>query len=257
MVLLDKKEMCVFTIVQNDALMAERWIKYYERHFSSKDIYILDHLLYGKSCTDHIASRCNVIKLVNDFSFDHDWLKSTVEKQQIELLKGYRKVLFAEIDEFIVPDPDLYDGLEDYINRFNSDSVRVSGYNVIQVEGEPDIDLNQDCFLAQRSHWIYSLHFSKPLLTTVALDYTLGFHNANGFPESKIDRNLYLIHLKWMCYKHIIEKNKEACSRIWCFQDWHSMRGFEHKVLDVDHVKNYISNMGEPEEIPNKFRGLL
>lgn len=250
-----KREMCVFTIVQNDPWMAFRWYNYYRNYFYGQDMYIHDHLLDDKGCTGNLRDLCNTIPLAHDLSFDHDWLTATVCKIQTELLQEYDKVLFAEIDEFVAPDPDKYDGLTDYIRKFDGDYVRTMGMNVIAVN-EPPLDRDAFSILGQRSYWVHHFLFDKPILTTRPLEYEVGFHHVPN-TEPVIDPDLKLIHLKWVCIDYLIAKNHEICERKWHEYDWGSDRGFEHKMLERTEIENYIKTMGEPEPIPERFKHLL
>lgn len=255
---MSKREMAVFTIVQNDPWMTARWHKYYSRYFEPQDIYILDHLLAGNGCADPFADRCNVDRVQYDLTFDHIWLKALVEAKQRWLLDRYEKVLFAEIDEFVAPDPNKYADLTDYIRRFSAPVGRVAGYNVVQVGDQPRLDLTADSILSQRTHWAAHEAFDKPLLATVPLEYTLGFHTAADAGRGTIDSDLHMIHLKWVCLDYLIEKNREICERRWSSYDWQSNMGVEHKMLSPEDVRGFIaSNMKPPTPIPEKFRHLL
>jgi hypothetical protein len=252
---MSKREMAVFTIVQNDPWMAARWHKYYSKYFEPQDIHIMDHRINEKGCTDGL--NCNIQAIDYDLSFHHDWLKQQVQNKQRELLQQYNKVLFAEIDEFVAPDPDVYVDLKDYIHQFKGGIARVRGFNVVQVGDEPRLNLESD-ILPQRTHWAHYRAFDKPLLVTHPIEYIPGFHTADGCGDDLIDSNLYMIHLKWVCLDYLLEKNKEICNRRWMFFDWISKMGAEHKMLEVDEVKQFIKEaMEEPVPIPDRFKHLL
>lgn len=251
---MNKRDVCVFTIVQNDEWMINRWHEYYSQHFCPKDIYILDHHLRGKGCADHLGHKCNVLPLTYGLSFDHDWLRVTVTVKQKQLLESYNKVLFCEADEFVIPDPNKYSGLIQYIKGFRGSIMKTVGYNITHASGEPDMDLSGK-ILEQRSQWIRSFSFDKPLLATVPVEYTVGFHNCVN--NSEQDGDLYLIHLKWMCRRYLLEKNTEICKREWSEFDWRSGRGLEHKAIDQEAIEKLYLQLGKPELIPERFRGLL
>jgi hypothetical protein len=252
-----KREMAVFTIVQADNWMAERWHRYYAKHFDSKDIYVLDHLLKNKGCTEKIEKDCVVQRLYHEFSFDHEWLCDTVKKKQAALLENYEKVLFTEIDEFVCPDPN-FKSLREYVGEFSGTTARVVGYNVLQAEGESSLDLSAKSILSQRSIWSRQEAFDKPLLSTKPLNFKVGFHEAESCERELIDEKLFLIHLKWCCLDRLLQKNAEICKRKWSHFDWISYRGAEHKMLEKQKVVNYIQeNMKNPEMIPDRFRSVL
>ncbi len=99
-----RRSRAVFTIVQNEAGFLPLWLSYYGNHFDAEDVYVLDHDSTDGS-TEGLDGRCCVIPVHRDKSFDHVWMKSTVEAFQAFLLKAYDTVLFAEVDEFVVADP--------------------------------------------------------------------------------------------------------------------------------------------------------
>ncbi|CAF3325164.1 unnamed protein product [Rotaria sp. Silwood1] len=118
----------VFTICRNEPGYLPIWLKYYRRYFADEDIYILDNDSNDGSTSNLPV---NVIRVHSEKYFDHYWLVETIQNKLRDLLKsGYKYVLFAEIDEIIIPDPAKYPlGLIDYINRTNISVVRVKAYD--------------------------------------------------------------------------------------------------------------------------------
>jgi len=251
-----KRDAAVFTIVQNDSWMARRWLTYYEKHFAAEDIYILDHLLIDQPCTDEFKGRCQIQHIKYPFSFDHWWLKDTVCKKQHELLRGYNKVLLAEIDEFITPNLGKYTGLADYVKKFEGDVVKCTGYNVVQMNGEPPLDLESP-LLAQRTHWRYHHHFNKPLLSQVQLEWRIGFHSADNYDDRPPDTDLYLVHLKWICLERLLKKNEEQCRRMWQFYDMINNLGYESRILNREQIAEYIDTMGPATPMPESIRQIV
>jgi len=164
------------TICRNEKIFLSVWLKYYRRFFADTDIYVLDNDSDDGSTKNLTV---NVLRVHSDKYFDHSWLVKTIrDTTQYLLDNGYKYVLFTEIDEIVVPDPDKYPlGLTEYINRFRGVAGRTYGFNLIHDPAkEPPIDLNQP-ILAQRSYWLHIPDYSKPLLTSVALHWIAGFHD--------------------------------------------------------------------------------
>lgn len=252
-----KRQACVFTIVQADAEMATLWHRFYRRTFPERDIYMLDHLTDGLGCCDELAGRCNVVRLDHPFTFDHDWLVQRVAEWQARLLSEYEKVLFAEVDEFVVPDPKCRLELDEYIGKFKGEVARVTGYNVLQTGGEPPLSLDTCHVLRQRSHWVRDPRFDKPLLASRRLEYTPGFHGAAGVGDEVRDPHLVMIHLKWACYDRLMRQNQAICARKWPEFDWCSARGREHRLITLQENEAYVAEMGTPALIPERFLSLL
>lgn len=114
-----RRAAAVFTIVCREPIFLPIWLKYYSLHFDAEDIYILHHIVPSAPedlCTADV--HCTVIRVAHEF-FDPVWLRNVVCKHQSLLLDKYAAVLFAEVDEIIVPDSrDYPGGLREFIERF-------------------------------------------------------------------------------------------------------------------------------------------
>lgn len=167
----------VLTICRNEPGYLPIWLKYYRRYFAGEDIYILDNDSNDGSTSNLPV---NVIRVHSENYFDHNWLVSIVRNWTQHLLNdGYKYVLFCEIDEMIVPNPDKYPlGLLDFINKTTSNVVRVKAYDIRHNPAEePKLKLNES-ILQQRRYWMRHTHYDKPLLTKIALNWTPGFHTS-------------------------------------------------------------------------------
>ena len=76
-----------FTIAQNEPAMLPLWVRYYEKHFAADDLYVLDHDSTDRSA-DAVAGRCRIVPVHRTASFDHRWLRGTVEAFQAFLLRS-------------------------------------------------------------------------------------------------------------------------------------------------------------------------
>ena len=143
----------------------------------------------------------------------HNFLNRQVELHQQRLLRsGYSCVLFTEIDEMIVPDPDQYPGgLKEYLNKFAQNSsllhIRPQGYEMVHRnfssvsnEREKNIDWTKS-ILAQRKFVFPSPGYSKPLLSKIPLLYVPGFHTTVGVVV-ETDTSLRLFHLHSVDYEY-------------------------------------------------------
>jgi reversibly glycosylated polypeptide/UDP-arabinopyranose mutase len=189
------KRVAVFTIVKNEAARLPTWLNYYGKHFAASDIYVLDNASDDGSANELPV---NVVEKKSDFYYDHQWLANTVASFQKHLLDeaGYELVLFAEIDEIIVPDPNLYaGGLAQYLNEFKGQGARVTAFEVVHdPETEPILDDDKPILL-QRRRFVRNEQYDKPLLTRVPLTYNVGFHNCSTSCDAPRDSKLFLFHL--------------------------------------------------------------
>jgi hypothetical protein len=79
-----KKKCAVYTIVKNENYFLPKWIKHFTKYFDNSDIYILDHQSSDGSTSNLDV---NVIEVINELAFDHQWLLDTVENYQSVLLE--------------------------------------------------------------------------------------------------------------------------------------------------------------------------
>jgi hypothetical protein len=137
---------------------------------------------------------------------------------------GYKCVLLSDIDEIVVPDPDVYPSeLNGYLVSFMNKSdkyFRVNAFALAHISEsdagdnksvEPALDWSRG-ILGQRSY-IYSQNkYCKPLLSKVPMRHKPGFHATfvPGFVPS--DNDLYMFHLKDVdretCLSREVSKNK-------------------------------------------------
>jgi len=173
-----KSPYAVLTICRNEGGYLPIWLKYYRQFFSDDDIYILDNDSNDGSTSNLPV---NVRRVHSKEYFDHHWLVEIVRNQtQFLLDRGYKYVLFCEIDEIVMPDPLKYPlGLIDYIKKTKQFAVRVEAYDIRHnVTIEAKLDVSQS-ILQQRRFWMRHTHYDKPLLTSMALHWVPGFHSCS------------------------------------------------------------------------------
>jgi hypothetical protein len=195
-------KIAAFTTTYND-LYLPYWLSHYSKMVD--DLYVVD-----SGTTDggvEKASKEYKFEILHRDVFrpgyDHIYptLRETREEIQrmiIEFLKAYDWVIFAQNDEFIIPDPTKYVSLKDYVSKLDKEYVYCNGYDVVQQENESPLQMNFPILL-QRKYWVSTSSYSKPLLTSVPLEYANGFHylvkDGSEFEfMPKRDIDLYLIH---------------------------------------------------------------
>lgn len=243
----DKKNRAIFTIVRNEDKFLPIWLKYYEKYFNKRDMYILDHQSTDGS-TDFLRNKgYNPIVIENDTVLDHKWINTKVKWFQQILLSQYDNVVFTEVDELIYHK----DGLDNYIKNFKKAHICCKGYNIINIpEEEKEIDWNKP--LLKQRKYMYAFHLQdKPLLSKLPTDWCYGFHNCPNTNE--IDDDLMLIHLHQLDYKYAQERNKKYHNQKINMEE--NKKGFgTHKFLTGkafdDLYFKYNQNMFEiPEDI--------
>ncbi len=248
-----------FTVVQNEDVMLPRWLDYYGRHFPASDLYVLDHHTTDGS-TDAITDRCQRVPIHWNTSFDHRWLRSTVETFQRFLLQSYETVLFAEADEFIVADPRRYAGLADYFKRLERPAARCTGFEVVHQPDEPPLDFDAP-ILAQRGSWHASSRYCKRSVSKVPLRWSEGFHEEFIGPDDPPDRELLLIHLHRVDYDWCLARHRSTASRNWSAEDIERRDGWQNRVAEASEFEQWFRagpDLEAPREvIPDHIRAVL
>ncbi len=254
-----RRAAAAFTIAQNEPLMLPLWVDYYRRYFDADDLYVLDHDSADESVR-RVADRCHVVPVHRAMSFDHRWLRGTVESFQSFLLSSYETVLFAEVDEFVIADPRRYGGLGDYIARLRHLAVRCAGFNVVHQPDEPPIRFDEP-ILAQRAYWHASLGYSKRLIARVPLAWSEGFHEEYNAPDHPPDPALMLVHLHRVDYDRCLARHRSSASRNWSVEDIARGDGQQNRIAGDEEFSRWFHHgpdLDAPRElIPEHVRAVL
>ena len=251
---MSKKQLAAFTIVQNEDFFLDIWVNYYSKTIPKEDLYILNHNSATKSSLEsldrHRKSGVNIIPVHRFFSFDHGWLRDTVQFFQSFLLQSYDVVAFAESDEILVPNPELHPyGLKEYVVRRFAEkdlsSLKCVGYSLEHDPAkEPCIDLSKPVF-NQRKFWRYDTIYNKTLISKVPCKWVYGVHLLEGSVQPKVSYDLFLVHLHKLDYELCKNKHREQVSRIWNAVDLANGFGFHNRFFDGVEFDKWFFN-GNP-----------
>lgn len=241
--------LAIVTIVRNEAVFLPIWLKYYTSLVEPQHIYIIDNDSTDGSTTD---IPYHVIKAPSEYYCSHKWILETVQTVVDSLLTiGYDYVLFAEVDEFIIPSPTLYPGgLQEYIKNMKQPTVRATGYNLFHdyVNNPQPIDLSKS-ILSQRNVWYPDVLYSKNAITSISLWWIAGFHGVD-FPkeyENMIpDPNLYLLHIKKFDYQYYINRGHwKAIQSFDMFEYFNIFLSITAHTVGSNLINSYWSTTGE------------
>jgi len=253
-----KRKCAIFVMVKNENIFMPIWLKYYSRYIDGNDIYIFDH-----RSIDGSVDRCkkeyvfNTIQLNYPLSFDHHWFKFVADSVQKKLLCHYEYVIFTDIDEIILPDVNKYKGLDEYIQKLNTDYVRCLGYDLIHLPYKNEQPYNAtQTVLSQRKFWYHTRWYNKTLISRRPLNWEIGFHEVRDL-NVEVDRDLMLIHLHKldfdMCWRTCFERARLK----WPHEDVINNRGWQNRITDIDRFRDYYEgwpNGFQIEEIPEYVR---
>lgn len=180
------------TMVYNEPVFLPLWAGYYGRQVDFANLYCMDHGSDDGS-TRHL--KLNYLRLPRG-PLDEQKRALWVSQFHRQLLGTYDVVIYADVDEFLVPDPARYAGLADYCRRLTATHATALGVNVLHLhDAEPPIDPSRP-ILAQRRVARFAAAYCKTLIARVPVDWDVGFHHCDLTPN--LDPNLVLFHLKFI-----------------------------------------------------------
>lgn len=200
-----KKKRCLISIIFDEGFWQPLWYDYYSRFFADEDIYVLgnpDKDVYMRDVP------FNVVDFKPEYFLDVWACQEAVQRLQHEKLQEYEVVVFAEADEFFVPDPNIYRDFGEYMDRFSAPYLRPWGFDVVHdwENGEPPLDVSKP-FLAQRRLYMHQPSMTRTVITKFPIDYTIGFHASR--PQGQVDRNLVNFHLHRIDYDLALRRHEE------------------------------------------------
>ena len=232
----------VFTIVQNDMVALDLWLSYYRKYFD-------DILVMCRSTKPEYRLTLNTLKMKYGCEFeegkellDPERTLQEIKDKQLIFSQDHDWMLFANVDEFLIADPDKFKDLKDLMKRTKKDWIPSEAFDVLQLKSEPRLDYSSP-ILNQRKYWIKNESYNKVILSKVPLNWNNGLHQIKEVDAetSKGYKNtgLYLVHLKYADITH--DENR-----------------------DLGPVKSSVNNFGLIDEdtlkkqlIPNKIKKFL
>ena len=189
----------------------------------------------------------------------------------------------------IVPNPEKYKDLSEFLALNDKDMIRCSGREVIHmVRDESNFVLDQ-LVTDQRNYWFDNDEvYGKVVLSKVPLDWAIGWHRAKNF-HGEVDLDLSLVHLHRMDYKICEDKHVDMTKRKWQKEDvevkkwgWHSLicdstffrwfycipvactlhapvslKMFEEHLREKDDDQTYLEAKSFCHQIPESYRGMF
>jgi hypothetical protein len=249
-----KKKSAVFTIVKNEYYFLPIWLKYYKQYFNDSDIYVLDHQTNDGS-TNNLS--VNVVPIVNELAFDHQWLVDTVQNFQKELLEKYECVIFAESDELLYsPDFKLNDLIDNFLNDNNLTHLSSIGHEIIQdLNNEKSLSINDE-ILENRNYWFRDDMYDKTLISKIPLKWEWGFHQiTNGRRNNSF--NVHLCHLHRCDFELMLKRHEERAKK-WNLKNDINGAGHQHRIGDREGVLKYFKDVrSSVVEIPQNHKSAI
>lgn len=181
------------TMAHNEFENLPRWVSYYGRNFGLGNIFVIDHGSNDGS-VDKLPSAVNVIRIRHSI-FDDTQRLRLIEGIFNGLLAYFSCGIYADCDEFVIPDPKLYSSLNHYCKILSIKSVCAIGINIVDIKSKDAAYNPHKSILDQRNIGIVVNSMCKPLISQSNISWNPGFHTSNIKPF--VDPNLYLFHAKY------------------------------------------------------------
>ncbi len=225
-------KIAAFTMVYNDKVFLPLWLSYYGRAFGADNTFVLDHGSNDGS-TEYLGA-AHVLRVPRDRHMDENHRAIFLHRCQAALLRHYDVVVFADADEFLIPDPAVFAGLPDFIARRCERFVNAVGLDVVHVpDAEAPIDLSRP-ILAQRGYVQFTSAYCKPLISRIPLLWDPGLHNCDYPPA--IDSDLKLFHLKRMDKALALARLRITRALAWSKNALAKRHSEEHRLADAAFV---------------------
>jgi hypothetical protein len=262
----NSRPFAVFTIVQDEPEFIHPWVNHYRKHVAdAQDIFVLLHAnaepaggTGQPSPWDRARSLLTLhhgvstVPVHHASSFDHRWLLHTVETFYRFLLQSYVWVLFAEVDEFVLPMPGgKYAGqtLHDIARGLPAEpavAVRATGFEIVQgIDEEAPVGpqlysdggntgLSALALIRNRRMWYRAERYAKTLLANTPLNWEPGFHTVEDVPNEianlKPSPDLALVHLHKADFHLALGRSR---ARNWSKLDVEQRLGWQNRIDDA------------------------
>ena len=212
------------TFVFNEKHNLPIWIKYYGELFGYSNLYVIDRSSNDGSTDD--LGEVNHIKIPRP-RFDEDAKTHLMSSFHSALTAAHDAVIVTDADEIIVPDPDHFRDLNDYISRMESDYVNALGIDIVHIlSREMPIDLTKP-ILSQRAFGRFHAPECKHLLSRIPIRWLPGLHSSNKPPI--FDSRLFLFHLKLIDYGFAMHRQQVNLGTEWSKESVAAGYGQHHR----------------------------
>lgn len=175
------------TMAYNEPDFLPLWVSYYVRQLGAAACYVIDH---GSEDGSTQGLPVNVIRIPRSVMDDAKRAKYISEFCS-SLLAWYDAVIYCDTDEFLVPDPVLYNSLVDFCEASPPVTTAI-GFDVQDTLDRGHFTTGTPV-LSQRPYARISYACCKPLVIKEPTTWTPGFHHSN---HPTVFDELVLFHLR-------------------------------------------------------------
>ncbi len=183
-------KLAALTMAYNETALLPIWARHYARQAGPDHCYVVDH---GSTEPISVPPGVNVVRLPRSA---HDDVRRArfISKLLCGLLEYYDWVIYTDVDELVLADPERYSNLQQFCAHAKHRTINAIGFDVQHVP-LLEAPLNLDQPVGQQRGWVrFTSAMCKPVLTCQPLDWTAGFHGSNQEPAFS---DVCLFHLHW------------------------------------------------------------
>lgn len=184
--------LAIVTLVRNEPFFLPRWLEYYGR--TGADLYVLDHESDDGS-TDNLPG-VTVATVRHELCEPAQWMLRTVQQKMADLLVLYDRVGYAEVDEFLIPDPARWNSLSHFLDENPDDFLGAEGWNVVHQKDDLPLCDSPVVGLLEDRCWKREPLYDMTLIGRKVPNWKIGRHGLNDRPNVP-SKGLRLVHLHY------------------------------------------------------------
>lgn len=246
------KSKCIFTIVRNEPIFLPLWLNHHSKMFDY--IFVIFHQSYTKYELD-LCREYDVEYVVihNPSSYCWLWITETANEFSKFLLKSFRAVVYADVDELLIDTDDI-------LNKPLPAITRCTGYAIHHHVNKEKPLVTSKSISEQRVYYTDHGGNGKPIVKTdPKIEWDMGFHHLIGHPYIPANPHLYLIHMHFIDYDIMVKRHKTRgqFDNISEFEKIGHFGG--HNFLyDGDQIKNWLQQWeSDSKQMNNQIANLV
>jgi glycosyltransferase involved in cell wall biosynthesis len=235
--------LAAITMAYNELIFLPIWVDYYGLQLGYENLYVVDHGSNDDSISHATRNGSHIVR-IEQKELDEEYRAKYISQLHRQLLKDYDAVLYADADEFIIPDPATGLSLSAYIREKLTTHINVLGLNVIHnIAQEAKLDFDQPLF-KQRSYAQFDIAYCKPMIAKVPIEWGPGFH-FSSLPRKQAS-DLFMFHLRAMDID-IAKERLRNYARIKFSRNALEKRHSAHFLLPEEHYIELLFSISNSE----------
>lgn len=211
-------------MVYNEEALLPIWARHYARQVGADQCYVVDH---GSSGKISLPPGVNLLRIPRS-PHDDERRAEFISEFARGLLRYYDWVIYTDVDELILADPQLYRDLPSFTASADvPQTVTAIGFDIQHVPAL-ELPLDPDRPVGQQRGWArFTSAMCKPVLTTRPVTWSPGFHCCEYPP---VFSHLYLFHLHWADLTVGLDRQRKTRAMPWAGDQF----GNHQRVADAD-----------------------